>query len=59
MQDLIAHIYQAANGAQPWGDVLTRITDDLMLLGSQMVGQPTKWRARTRPMCCCGKPLLT
>lgn len=38
MQDLIAHIYQAANGAQPWGDVLTRITDDLKLLGSQMVG---------------------
>jgi len=38
MADIIADIYSAASNVKPWGDVLTRMTQELGLKGSQMVG---------------------
>ena len=41
MHEIIADIYHAAAGSKPWGDVLTRITQELDLKGSQAVGVST------------------
>ena len=42
MDEIIADIYHAAAGTKPWGDVLTRITQEQALKGSQMVGVSTR-----------------
>ena len=38
MEEIIADIYHAGAGTKPWSDVLTRITQELELKGSQAVG---------------------